>query len=199
MKKKAIIFSVLFFFVLAVHVQAQKDKQFLINYFQQTNDNLVQSIEDLDKNQLAFKASPENWSVSQCIEHIILTEKALFEEAKKMLEKPAAPEKITEVKGTDEEIIKGITDRSSKFQAPEFLHPSGAYENADKAINDFIEQREQVVAYLRAVPEEDLRNHISQSPSGEYIDAYQFMIYIAGHSARHTDQIKEVKAAPDFP
>jgi hypothetical protein len=199
MKTKTILFSVSFLFVLAVHVQAQKDKQFLINYFQQTNDDLVRSIKGLDKNQLAFKASPESWSVSQCIEHIILTEKSLFEEAKKMLEKPAAPEKMTQVKGTDEEIIKGMTDRSSKFQAPEFLQPKGAYDNADKAINAFTEQRQQVVEYLKAVPEEDLRNHISQSPSGDFIDAYQFMIYIAGHSARHTDQIKEVKAAPDFP
>src|SRR5690606_9720165 len=101
--------------------------------------------------------------------------------------------------GTDQDIMKGITDRASKFQAPEFLHPKGAYENADKAIKDFTEQRQQVMDYLKAVPEEELRNHISQSPSGEYIDAFQFMIYIAGHSARHTDQIKEVKAAPDFP
>ena len=197
--KKKILFSVAFLFVLAVQVQAQEDKQFLINYFQQTNDDLIQNVKDLSENQMTFKASPESWSVSQCIEHIILTEKALFEEAKKILKKPAAPEKMTEVKGTDEEIMEGITDRSSKFQAPEFLHPKGVYDNADEAIKDFTKQRQHVMEYLKEVPEEDLRNHISQSPSQEYIDAFQFMIYIAGHSGRHTDQIEEVKAAPNFP
>jgi hypothetical protein len=31
------------------------------------------------------------------------------------------------------------------------------------------------------------------------VDAYQFMLFLAGHSKRHLLQIKEVKADPGFP
>jgi hypothetical protein len=32
-----------------------------------------------------------------------------------------------------------------------------------------------------------------------YVDACQVMLLIAAHTQRHTDQIKEVKAHPNFP
>ena len=45
---------------------------------------------------------------------------------------------------------------------------------------------------------EDLRNHVSDSPTGP-IDGYQALMFIAAHSARHTKQIAEIKADPNFP
>ena len=200
MKKMISLLTVLLSCLTTVTVQAQNDKEFLLNYFQQTQDELVQSIKDLDEDQLSFKASPASWSVSQCMEHIVLTESMLLGEAKKMLSKPANPEKKPEVKNGDEDIIKGMTDRSAKFQAPDALQPKGdLYTNAEEAIAAFTKQREEVLEYLDNITEEELRNHVSQSPNQDYIDAYQFMLYIAGHSARHRNQIEEVKDSPEFP
>ncbi|MBA3987430.1 MAG: hypothetical protein H0X63_12870 [Flavobacteriales bacterium] len=45
---------------------------------------------------------------------------------------------------------------------------------------------------------EDLRNHINDSRAGA-IDAYQSLLFIAGHCARHTLQIEEIKQAGGFP
>lgn len=39
---------------------------------------------------------------------------------------------------------------------------------------------------------EDLSNRVIESPMGS-IDAYQFMLFIPGHTARHTLQIQESK------
>jgi hypothetical protein len=36
-------------------------------------------------------------------------------------------------------------------------------------------------------------------PSGAKWDAYEFILLIAAHSERHTSQIKEVKAGPNYP
>jgi hypothetical protein len=47
-----------------------------------------------------------------------------------------------------------------------------------------------------------LRDHAIDSPGdGKYgkWDAYQFVLLIAAHSERHTNQIKEVNADPNFP
>jgi len=36
-------------------------------------------------------------------------------------------------------------------------------------------------------------------PMGKNLDGYEFILFIAGHSERHTKQIAEVKADPNFP
>jgi hypothetical protein len=48
----------------------------------------------------------------------------------------------------------------------------------------------------------DLRAHASpasESPFGKQMDAYEWILFIAAHSDRHTKQILEVKADPNFP
>ncbi len=37
------------------------------------------------------------------------------------------------------------------------------------------------------------------SPLGKKLDAYEWVLFIAAHSERHTKQILEVKADPNFP
>jgi hypothetical protein len=43
-----------------------------------------------------------------------------------------------------------------------------------------------------------LREHVADSPMGK-LDGYEFVLLIAAHSERHTKQINEVKADPNFP
>ena len=52
--------------------------------------------------------------------------------------------------------------------------------------------------FINDQTEEDLRNHISDSPFGP-VDGYQSLLFIAGHMARHTLQIEEVMQAENFP
>jgi len=175
-----------------------KDKAFLLDYFQKTDHELQKSVAGLSKGQLQFKSSPDRWSVSQCLEHIILTEKALFDMAKELLAKPANPERREEVKTTDQDLINGISNRSTKAKAPEQLQPKGIYTDPDTAMKALRKQRAEILALIDATSLEVLRNHIGDSPFGA-IDAYQSFLFIAGHTARHTLQVKEVKADTDFP
>ena len=43
-----------------------------------------------------------------------------------------------------------------------------------------------------------MRDHVADSPLGK-LDGYEFVLLIAAHSERHTKQINEVKADPNFP
>jgi len=52
------------------------------------------------------------------------------------------------------------------------------------------------VEFLKATP--DL--HAVDSPmGGAKVDAYEWVLFIAAHSVRHTQQIAEVKVNPNFP
>lgn len=46
--------------------------------------------------------------------------------------------------------------------------------------------------------EADLRNHYMVMPFGT-LDAYQGLLFIAGHTERHVLQMEEVKANANFP
>jgi hypothetical protein len=49
-----------------------------------------------------------------------------------------------------------------------------------------------------ATTSDDLRDHVVTLPFGSF-DSYQMILFIAAHSNRHTQQIDEVKADPNFP
>lgn len=183
-------------FSISLHQQGSIDS--LLQYFQYTTKLLKDDISGLSEAQLQFSPGEGKWSIAQCLEHIILSESMLFEMAKKELGKAAQPDRKNEVKTTDQELINMLTDRSQKFQAPKELQPTGKYKNSKTAIKDFLTAREPVLVYIQNANLDDLRNHISEYPTG-IVDGYQNLLFIAAHCARHTKQIEEVKANPNFP
>lgn len=174
------------------------EKTFAVNYYNETFQNLEKSISGLSKEQMHFKPSEESWSISQCLEHIILTEDMIFGMIKETMEKPANPERREEIKFSDKEIMAMVIDRSEKYKAPEILIAKGKYDNSELALQDLKTQREEIFSFIRNTPIENLRNHISDSPAGA-TDVYQSILFLAGHTARHTLQIEEIKASADFP
>jgi hypothetical protein len=44
-----------------------------------------------------------------------------------------------------------------------------------------------------------LRAHSAPHPAFQTLDAYQWILFMAAHSDRHTQQINEVKAQPRYP
>ena len=213
---KSVMKKILILFLFAsgiVEVYAQQAKQvsvaaaapakengeaFMKDYFMQTYAGLERSVSGLTSEQLNFKPAADKWSINECLEHIVLTEKMLFEEAKKTMEAPASPKRRKDVKVRDEEIIKGISDRSHKVKAPAELTGKGKYSDAAQALAELEQSRKLVSNYLSTHPVADLRNHISDTPFG-LNDGYHAFLYIAGHTARHTGQIEEIKASPNFP
>jgi uncharacterized damage-inducible protein DinB len=173
-------------------------KDYMINYFQQTFDALKKSIDGLSTEQLQFKPAADKWSISQCLDHLVMTEKSLFDYAKEGMAKPANPERKKDVKVKDEEIIKGMNDRSTKAKAPENLIGTGTYTQSIAALVDIEKGREPILAYINEVTVDDLRSHVTDSFFGP-VDAYHTLLYIAAHTSRHTAQINEVKADPNFP
>lgn len=171
---------------------------FLEHYFDQTSDHLKNAVAGLSEAQLQFRPGEGEWSVVQCLEHIIVSEKMLFDMGKSEMEKAPQPERSAEITTTDAELIGMIVDRSEKHTAPEALQPAGKYTSAEAAIADFTAGRKPILAYIGSADPDDLRNHISEYPTGKS-DGYQNFLFIAAHTARHTGQIEEIKSHPDFP
>ena len=108
----------------------------------------------------------------------------------------AAGEPGRDVKKTDEAVLAMVPDRTNKIQAPEPLVPTNRFGSADGSIKHFVESRATTEDFLKTAT--GMRDHVTDSPLGK-LDGYEFVLLIAAHSERHTKQINEVKADPDFP
>jgi len=111
---------------------------------------------------------------------------------------PATPEKKKDLKVTDEQVIKMLEDRTNKVKTfPSFEPQNTPYKSLEEAMNDFKATRAAHIKYIKATSE-DLRNHFVQMSFG-LLDCYQLCLMISAHTNRHTQQLNEVKADPNFP
>jgi len=164
-------------------------------YLQQTRDGVVAAVKGLSEAQMKFKAGPDRWSVAEVLEHIALVEDGLFQNVTNKVMKSPAGAADRDVAKTDASVLAILPDRSTKKQAPAPFVPTGRWTPAE-AQDHFLKSRTATMAFLESTP--DLRAHVSDSPLGP-LDAYEWLLFMGGHSERHTKQILEVKADPNFP
>jgi len=172
-------------------------KEELQKYMQQTRQNFANSVKGLSEAQLKFKPAPDRWSVMEISEHIAFSEDFAGRGTMKMMSAPASDKKA-EMHGQEDKLVAGITDRSHKFQVPDAFKPTGRWSTQADILKAFNASRDKNIELVKNTSEADLRSRMGQSPLGE-LDAHGWMLFMAGHSARHTKQIEEMKADPNFP
>ena len=179
----------------------EQERERAVEYLTETRRDFHAAVEGLSDEQWKFKASPERWSIAETAEHIAQAEETIWQlVSEKLMKSPAAPapEKRAAAKGKDEVIMKGVPDRSRKAQAPERLQPTGRWSTREELLKAFEATRAAEIAYLRET-QEDLRGRFEEHPFLKTMDAYQWLLFNGAHSKRHTAQILEVKADPNFP
>jgi uncharacterized damage-inducible protein DinB len=209
-KKAPVVLALAVLYVAAISAFAQtaspsapatltpQERDAALKQFETTRDNFLKSIAGLSQKQWAFKPAPDRWSVAEVAEHIAVSESAIFGLVQKLMASPAAPEKRDLVKGKDQMILERVPDRSHKAQAPEFLRPTGRWATEAELAKAFEDSRAATMEYIRTT-NDDLRDHFFDHPVFGTMDGYQWLLLISSHSARHTAQIEEVKADPNFP
>jgi hypothetical protein len=167
-----------------------------VQYLESTKKDVLDATKDLSPAQWNFKPAPDRWSIAECREHIATAEdyiRGLI--AEKIMLAPAAPGRDTAA--IDAAIIENVLARKSKAQAPEEIKPTNRFGSPQGAIDHFVESRVKTEEFVKTTP--GLRDHAADSPAGGKWDAYEFVLLIAAHSERHTNQIKEVKTDPNYP
>jgi hypothetical protein len=173
------------------------ERKYAIDLLKETKDALVQKVKGLSAEQLNFKPDANTWSVAECVEHIAISENNIFGFAQMGLKEAADPSKRSEIKLTDDAVIKMITDRTTKVKTQEAFKPTGKFGSFDATLNEFKTKRDDNINYIKTTTD-DLRNHYNDFPFGK-VDTYQTVLFMAGHSRRHTEQISELMNNPDFP
>jgi hypothetical protein len=168
-----------------------------VQYLAKTQADVLVATKGLSKAQWNFKQATNRWSVAEVTEHIAAAEDFLMTLIVQQVMKAPARTNATDVVAIDEFVLKNVPDRSRKVQAPEPLQPSNRFGSPKDSLKHFQESRAKTIAFLKET--KDLRQHAIDSPIGKQLDGYEWVLFIAAHSERHTKQINEVKADPNFP
>jgi len=175
--------------------QAEKDKA--LQYLESTRQGVMDATKGLSAAQWNFKSAPERWSVAEVMEHIAAAEDFIRGNITENVMKAPARPAAEDVKALDDIVVAKIPDRSVKAQAPEPLKPTNRFGSPQASLKHFLESRQTTEAFLTS--HSDLRDHATDSPLGKKLDGYEWLLFLTAHSERHTKQILEVKADPNFP
>jgi hypothetical protein len=174
------------------------ERTYLVGQLEQTKKDMLASIGGLSADQWRFKSAPNVWSVAECAEHIILSEDFLGGMAQQIMKTPAVERPAKSNGEADRKLATAVVDRSHKATAPEPITPSGKFATPADAAREFAERRDKNTAYVKSTQDE-LRAHVTKGTQLGDIDAYQMLLLMAAHSARHTAQIREVEADSAYP
>jgi hypothetical protein len=159
---------------------------------------------ELSPAQLNWKPAPERWSVAQCFEHLITSNKGYLPIIDAVLagRKQTFWERMPLVPGLGGKLLIKSLDPAStrKLKAPKRFQP--AESDIDAAvINDFVAQQTKIVEKMNATAHLDLEKIVITSPALAAItyslmDAYRIIVV---HEHRHFQQAKRVTEEPMFP
>lgn len=176
---------------------SKEERSKAIDHLKTTNAELLKTVKGLSEEQLNYKPTSDAWSVAECVEHIAISETNIFGIVQMTLKNDPDPSMRSEVKMSDEQLLGIIESREQKVKTREEFEPTNKFGGYDATLSEFKTKRKSNMKFVKST-EDDLRNRYFDFPFGK-VDSYQVVIFMSGHTKRHTDQIKEVMASEGFP
>ena len=203
MKMKRVIqpsIVMLFIFIfgsLSAQTISKEEREKALALYDQAMKRTEEAVQGLSEEQLNFKPTPESWSIAECVEHLALSEDMFLQMLQKSLASPADPSKAPEQRLNDADVYDLITDRQQKVKTSEPLEPTHKWESTKATMKSLKDSRKETNKFIQKT-DQDLRSYYYEMPFGS-LDAYQMLLFGAGHQSRHNAQIQEIKNNPNFP
>ena len=158
----------------------------------------------LSPQQLNWKPAAERWSVGQCFDHLLTSNKGYFPIIDEVLKgrkqsvwesMPLLPDLAGKL------LIKSLDPANTrKIKAPKRFQPAQSDIRAS-VVNDFVDQQTQIAEKMKATAHLDLEKIVTTSPVTSAItyslmDAYRIIVV---HEHRHFQQAKRVTEETEFP
>ena len=176
----------------------------LISAAESTANEVKDTFGRLTPAQLNWKPSAERWSVAQCFDHLLTTNKGYLPEIDNVLvgKKRRFWERVPVLPGLmGKFLIKAVDPASTrKVKAPKVFQPAQS-DISGTVINDFVSQQATLVEKMKATAHLDLERIVITSPVAAVVtyslmDAYRVIVV---HNRRHFQQAKRVTEESGFP
>jgi hypothetical protein len=178
-------------------VLTPEERQLFHNLLRDHQGQFMAALSDVTHGQWTFKPSPDQWSISEIAEHIVLADGLYLTIVGSCLAKPANESEGRKLRGKENILLKELNDQEIKAEAPSSIRPTNKYPTKAEAINAFEEQMVLASDFLGS--HSGFTNHTTAHPQFGELSAYQWMLMIPGHGNRHVAQILAVKESPGYP
>jgi hypothetical protein len=177
----------------------------LAEKLEEVTNTVVAQFSALSHHQLNWKPEPSKWSIAQCLDHLITSNRAYFPVFDDILNERyqlSFLQRLNPFKKTfGPMMIKSLGPQPArKFKAPKIFEPS-ASELPAAIVQNFIGHQGEIKNYFHRLQRLAISDIVMASPVTGLItytvsDALQI---IAGHEQRHINQALTIFNHPNFP
>jgi hypothetical protein len=164
-----------------------------LQHLARTRDDFQQAAAGLSAAQAQFKPTPKCWSVEEIVEHVAIAEHGMYRFITEMHQLSDDPHEAESTAN----LARASDRKHLPLMAPERAHPKGKLGSLPAAMNQFLENLERTIAFVRNC-QDDLRFRLIQHPLG-ILNGKDCLTVLTYHPARHIQQMDELKASPRFP
>jgi len=169
------------------------------------NDKVCETFRGLSAEQLNWKPNPKNWSIAQCLEHLIVTNDLYFENIQKVADGNHSNNFYSKVPLATGIIAWGMKkvlspDFRPKIKTFNIFEPTKSEVSAN-ILEDFGENQKRFISLMEATKDLDVKKIKVAEPIGaavnlKLIDAFEILLV---HEKRHFNQAKRVMESEGFP
>ncbi len=177
----------------------------LVAELQRVASDAVEVFGRLSAAQLNWKPSAEQWSVGQCFDHLIVTNRCFLPDMERVAAgtyRPSLWGRVSPLSGFFGRFILKALDpeRGRRTKAPRVFEPARSDVAAD-IVERFASHQEELAALMRATAGADLRGLKVTSPVSpvatySLLDAYRIVV---AHERKHFEQARRVTQGEGFP
>ncbi len=168
------------------------ERQRLLAHMEMTSAWLIDEVTGLSPAQLAFRRAPDEWSIAQVIDHLLVVSPIYWSDLQAAVK--SAPAKSL-LRNSDADLLWYGIDRTFREKAIPSEVPKGRFTELGSALAEYRKHHDRLVQYIRTT-DDDLR---SRQVPRQASDAYQWALLISTHEQRHVLQIREIKRDSRFP
>ncbi len=150
---------------------------------------LGEALAQVDDDLARLKPPEGGWSVLQCMEHTVESERYLLSR----LRISKISETVLENRAREAKIAERAANRARRIEAPGMVHPTGRFTSVQEALTAFDVVRAEVIAWTEDCTD-DMRCLVTDHPlfAGP-VTCYETLLMMAAHPARHALQILETR------
>ncbi len=168
----------------------------IVRELAQEREKLLEVAQSIPAAQREVRPAPDRWTAAENLSHLAVVEQSsgkLFSvHARQLREAGAPPDTTSDPAAVIEAFNRfSVQLRNQRLQAPERVAPA---ENAsfDEALEQLMQSRTRLLDAIEKANGLPLGSVSAPHPRLGEITLYEWLLMIARHEARHTDQLREL-------
>lgn len=173
------------------------DIQALINRLQAVSKAVEEEFSSIEEIQLNWKENPDTWSIGECLEHLMITNKLYFKQFDQVLnhQQKTFWERLPFLANFfGGLLLKSLTPKpTNKIKAPSIFKPSQS-KVSPQIVQDFIQHNQKVIEYFQQLQLKNPQTIIT-SPAASFVTLRlgTAMQILTNHEERHLFQAQQIK------